>query len=65
MNTVVLWILVSTSYSGYNYGNTTVIANFKTQEACVKAEQQLPFYNPKKDGHIKSACVQAEVLVVK
>lgn len=53
---VLLYILVVAG--GYNMGVSTVIANFKTSEACLAAAAQLPEKR-------KFSCVRAQVFIPK
>lgn len=62
MNTIMIWMLISISYGNNNFGTTTVVGHFKTQQMCENVMNNLPFKN---GGNIKANCIQAEIVVTK
>lgn len=57
MNTILVWILVSTSFGGHSYGVSTVIGHFNTEQMCLHVAKSLP-----RQGDISARCIQAEII---
>lgn len=57
MNTILVWLLISTSASGNNYGNAVILERFKNYTQCEHVRTHIPM-----SGHLSAVCVQARVL---
>ncbi len=57
MQTIMVWLLVSMSYSNHNYGTATVIGHFSTQQMCQHVEKNLPL-----KSYVDTRCIQAEIV---
>lgn len=58
MSTIVVWLLVSVSYGGPNYGTTTVVAHFASAAACERTRTELLGVA----NGLRAGCVRAEVV---
>lgn len=57
MNTIIVWLLVSVSNSGNNYGTLTVVGKFPTVENCEFVQKNLPA-----STNIQARCIQATLV---